>query len=272
MGIRLSAIASAHEEFKRQKGRQRRKRPNASSLPCTPCINGKTIRSEEGIAVLMNYEEISARLKACGVIPVVAIDKPELAIPLADALLEGGLPVAEITFRTPAAADVIDRIHSERPEILLGAGTVLTPDNLVLAKKSGASFGVAPGLNTQIATEARQMEFPFIPGVMTPSEIEKALSLGYRVLKFFPAEACGGLKTLKALAAPYLHVGVKFVPTGGVNLENMGEYLKFKAVLSLGGTWIALPKSISEGNWKQIRDNCHTATSLIRHLRSESNK
>jgi 2-dehydro-3-deoxyphosphogluconate aldolase/(4S)-4-hydroxy-2-oxoglutarate aldolase len=214
----------------------------------------------------MKYQELYSKLKTYGVIPVIAIENEEFAIPLADALIEGGLPVAEITFRTLAAADVIARIHSERPEILLGAGTILSLDDLALAKQSGASFGVAPGLNPQIVSEAKRMDFPFIPGVVTPTEIEKALSLENTILKFFPAAASGGLKTIKALSAPYMHVGVKFMPTGGVNIENMSEYLKSEAVLCLGGTWIAPREAIVKGEWKKIRDNCIKAKAMVHNM------
>jgi 2-dehydro-3-deoxyphosphogluconate aldolase/(4S)-4-hydroxy-2-oxoglutarate aldolase len=186
---------------------------------------------------------------------------------LADSLIEGGLPVAEITFRTPAAAKVIDRMHNERPEILLGAGTILTLDNLTLARKSGAGFGVSPGLNPGIVTEANRSGFPFIPGVVTPTEIEHALSLGAKVLKFFPAAASGGLEMINALAGPYAHTGVKFLPTGGVNLNNLEDYLRSDAVLGLGGTWIAPKEVIAAGKWAQIRENCRRTIEIVRKVR-----
>ena len=217
----------------------------------------------------MSPEDLQFDLKAYGVVPVIAIEDEESAIPLSDSLIEGGLPVAEITFRTPAAAKVIDRMHSERPEILLGAGTILTLDNLSQAKKAGAGFGVSPGLNPTVVNEASRSGFPFIPGVVTPTEIEQALALGVKLLKFFPAAASGGLEMTKALAGPYAHTGVKFLPTGGVNLNNMVEYLRSDAVLCLGGTWIAPKGAIAAGKWAQIRENCRRTVEIVRKVRGE---
>jgi 2-dehydro-3-deoxyphosphogluconate aldolase/(4S)-4-hydroxy-2-oxoglutarate aldolase len=218
---------------------------------------------------MMSSKEIYSKLSAYGVIPVIAIEEEESALPLADALIKGGLPVAEITFRTPAAAKVIARIHSERPEIILGAGTLLSLEHLSLAYTSGASFGVAPGLNPKIVIEANRLGLPFIPGTVTPTEIEQALSLGTKNLKFFPAAASGGLEMIKALAGPYAHAGIKFVPTGGVNLNNLEEYLRADIVLCLGGTWIAPREAISAGNWIQITDNCLKTMELVRNVRGQ---
>ncbi len=201
------------------------------------------------------------------VVPVIAIDDAQSAIPLADALMEGGLPVAEITFRTVAAAEVIARIAKERPSVILGAGTVLTTENLRRAKEAGARFGVAPGLNPEVVREAGTLGLPFIPGVVTPSEIEQALALGARLLKFFPSEAFGGVKVIKALAAPYAHTGVKFVPTGGVTTANLPDYLALEVVACVGGTWIASREAIAEKKWAQIRDNCKAAVELVKKVR-----
>jgi 2-dehydro-3-deoxyphosphogluconate aldolase / (4S)-4-hydroxy-2-oxoglutarate aldolase len=201
------------------------------------------------------------------VVPVIAIDDAQSAIPLADALLEGGLPVAEITFRTAAAAEVIARIAKERPSVILGAGTVLSEENLRRARDAGARFAVAPGLNPQVVSEAGQLGLPFIPGVVTPSEVEQALSLGARLLKFFPSEAFGGLKVIKALAAPYAHMGVKFMPTGGVTTANLPDYLAVEVVACVGGTWIASREAIAEKKWAQIRDNCRAAVELAKKIR-----
>lgn len=201
------------------------------------------------------------------VVPVIAIDDAQSAIPLADALMEGGLPVAEITFRTAAAAEVIARIAKERPSVILGAGTVLSVENLRRAKDAGARFGVAPGLNPDVVFEAGKIGLPFIPGVVTPSEVEQALALGARLLKFFPAEAFGGLKVIKALAAPYAHTGVKFMPTGGVTTTNLPDYLAVEVVACVGGTWIASREAIAEKKWAQIRDNCKAAVELAKKIR-----
>ena len=161
----------------------------------------------------MEQKRLFEKMEECGVVPVIAIESKELALPLADALIKGGLPVAEITFRTAAAAEVIDTLKQERPELFLGAGTILTVDQLIKAKECGAIFGVAPGLNPDVVKKAVEIGFPLFPGVMTPSEIEQGLSFGIKVLKYFPAEASGGISMLKAVSAPYGHVGVKFIPT-----------------------------------------------------------
>ena len=211
--------------------------------------------------------QIFDELSQFAIIPVIAIDDLESAIPLADALIQGGLPVAEITFRTPAAGEVIKTLHRERPELVLGAGTVISLDNLEAAKAAGARFGVAPGFNPEIVSKAAEMGLPFIPGVTTPSEIEQALKHGARVLKFFPAEASGGIGMLKSLAAPYAHTGVRFMPTGGVTLDNAAAYLANPVVLMAGGTWIAGKDLIAEKKWDTIRDNCRRARELVAKMR-----
>ncbi len=203
------------------------------------------------------------------VIPVIAIEDEAAALPLADALIEGGLPVAEITFRTDAAADVISALSRDRPELLLGAGTILSIDNLKSAIDAGAGFGVSPGLNPSIVKKAQNLGFPFVPGVVTPSDIENALGLNATLLKFFPAEASGGAKMLKALSAPYAHTGVKFVPTGGVTLENMESYLANPAVVMLGGTWIAGKALIAAEKWDTICENCRQVCKIIEKIRKQ---
>jgi 2-dehydro-3-deoxyphosphogluconate aldolase/(4S)-4-hydroxy-2-oxoglutarate aldolase len=215
----------------------------------------------------MTQEELMKSLKGYGVVPVIAIEAVDSALPLADALAEGGLPVAEITFRTAAGGEVIARIAKDRPNVILGAGTVLSLENLRAAKTAGARFGVAPGTNPDIVAEAARLGLPFIPGVVTPSEVEKALALGAKIQKFFPSEASGGVSMIKALAAPYGHTGVKFVPTGGVSLANLEEYLKNEAVLCVGGTWIATKELIKEKKWSEIRDNCRKAMEVVRRVR-----
>jgi 2-dehydro-3-deoxyphosphogluconate aldolase/(4S)-4-hydroxy-2-oxoglutarate aldolase len=202
-----------------------------------------------------------------GIVPVISIESPDAAIPLADALLEGGLPLAEITFRTAAAAEVMEAINLHRPELLVGAGTVLSQANVETAKKAGAAFGVAPGLNPDIVRRAAELSLPFVPGVCTPSEIEQALTLGCSVLKFFPAEQSGGIEMLKALVAPYGHTGVRFVPTGGVNLDNLEGYLKIDAVAAVGGTWIAKKEDLAGRRWQGIRDRCKAAVEIVRRAR-----
>ena len=195
------------------------------------------------------------------VIPVVAIENAQDAMPLVDALIEGGLPCAEITFRTAAAIDAM-RITAQRGDILVGAGTVLKIDQVKAAVDVGAQFMVSPGFNPKVVAYCVENSIPITPGISTPSDIEAALELGVEVLKFFPAEAFGGLKTLKAMSGPY--TTVKFVPTGGISPANLVEYLQFPKTLACGGTWIAKSKLISDGRFDQILSNAIEAVELVR--------
>ncbi len=215
----------------------------------------------------MSEDSILSRLKHAGVVPVIAIENVAWALPLADALLEGGLRLIEITFRTAAAAEVIRLIAAERPELTVGAGTVLNTGNLQAAKSSGAAFAVAPGLNARLVKEAQQMNFPFIPGIATPSDIESGLELGCKLLKFFPAEALGGVGMLEALSAPYRHTGVKFMPTGGISTGNLSSYLNLDTVAAVGGTWIAKKEDLVAGKWDEIRERCKAALEIVKKAR-----
>jgi 2-dehydro-3-deoxyphosphogluconate aldolase/(4S)-4-hydroxy-2-oxoglutarate aldolase len=208
-------------------------------------------------------DTIYQKIESFKVVPVVAIDNVDNALPFADALIEGGLLVAEITFRTAVAAKVIELLRGKRPELLVGAGTILTVENLLKARDSGAVFGVAPGFNQTVAETALKMNFPFSPGIMTPSNIESALMLGIKVLKYFPAEAAGGMKFLKSIYAPYAHTGVRFIPTGGINKNNAVDYLSFDAVLAVGGTWIAKRDTIASRDWQTIKKNCRDIISIL---------
>lgn len=203
------------------------------------------------------------------VVPVVGLERADSAVPLAEALSSGGLPLIEITFRTAAAADAVRAIRRELPQVLVGAGTILTLENLEAAKASGAAFAVAPGLNPQIVRQARQIGLPFIPGVATPTEIEQALSLGCQLLKFFPAEALGGVAMLEVLAAPFRHTGVRFMPTGGVNSANLISYLRLDIVAAAGGSWLAQSADISSGKWDDVRQRCREALALVAAARSQ---
>lgn len=214
-------------------------------------------------------EEIFSRIAQLGVVPVIAIENADAAIPLADALIEGGLPVVEITFRTAAAAEVIRKIAKERPKLIVGAGTVLTPANLEAAKASGAAFAVAPGLNLQTVKQAQTMGLPFMPGIATPTDIELGLSLGCKHLKFFPAEALGGVGMLEALSAPYKHTGIKFMPTGGVNTTNLESYLKVETVAAVGGTWIAKKEDLANGKWDDVKNRCKAALEIVARVRGK---
>jgi 2-dehydro-3-deoxyphosphogluconate aldolase/(4S)-4-hydroxy-2-oxoglutarate aldolase len=205
---------------------------------------------------------------SAGVVPVVALDRPEKALPLADAILEGGLRLVEITFRTAGAAQIIRQIAEKRPELIVGAGTVLTLDNLEAARQSGARFAVAPGLNPRTVQRAAELGLPFIPGVATASEIEEALFWGCTVLKFFPAEALGGLPMLKALHAPFAHTGVRFMPTGGMTPQNLESYLQAPPVAAVGGTWLTPRDDLASGNWSAISARCRQAAEQVAQIRS----
>jgi len=200
------------------------------------------------------------------VVPVIAIESSDAALLLSDALIEGGLPIAEITFRTEAAASVIRKMSQERPNLFVGAGTIVTLDNLKAAIDSGAAFGVAPGCNPKIIEAAHKENFPFVPGVCTPSDVEVALANRCKVLKFFPAGVMGGLTMLKSLIAPYGHMGVQFMPTGGVSPENLREYLTTKGVIACGGTWVATKEDISEAKWERIISRCREINTIKTQL------
>jgi 2-dehydro-3-deoxyphosphogluconate aldolase/(4S)-4-hydroxy-2-oxoglutarate aldolase len=214
----------------------------------------------------MKTSEIYKKIEELKVIPVIVIDELKSALPLASALMEGGLSIVEITFRTNVAAEAIELICDKYPQILVGAGTVLTINNLRKARDAGAKFAVAPGLNTKIVEESLKINLPFMPGVMSPSDIEVALNYQLQVLKFFPAEASGGVNYFKNVAAPYLHTGVKFIPLGGINVNNFLDYLSLGSVIAIGGTWIAKKEDIVNNNWQQIVKNCKEIKSKLQEL------
>lgn len=216
----------------------------------------------------MSMDDSLELLGMHGVVPVLAIERPETALGLADALAGGGLPVAEVTFRTAAAAEAMRTLRRERPGLLLGAGTVLTVENVEAARAAGARFLVAPGLNPVVVRKAREVGLPMIPGIQTASELEQALELGCRVLKVFPAELAGGVGLIKALSGPYGHTGVRFLPTGGVNPTNLASYLEVESVLAVGGTWIAKKDAIREEKWDTITATCREAVGIVSRTRA----
>ena len=186
------------------------------------------------------------------IVPVAVIDKLEDAVPLANALLAAGLDIIEVTFRTAAAADCVRAITQAHPGMLVGAGTLLEISQVKQARAAGAKFCVAPGLNDVVVRASLDAGMPFVPGVATASEVERGLELGCKLQKLFPADVLGGVKLLKALAGPYGHTGVKFIPLGGVNAQNMAEYLALPIVAAIGGSWIVDKKLIAEKNWTKI--------------------
>ena len=212
----------------------------------------------------MLMDNSRALFKELGIIPVVAVEQVRDASPLADTLIEGGLPCAEVTFRTQAAAHVM-RIMSQRGDIHVGAGTVVTIEQVKAALDAGARFMVSPGFNPKVVDYCLQNDIAITPGICTPSDIESALDRGLDVLKFFPAEAFGGLETLQALSGPF--PGVRFIPTGGINPRNLPEYLAFPKVLACGGTWIARSASISAGRFDEILKNVREAVEIVARCR-----
>jgi 2-dehydro-3-deoxyphosphogluconate aldolase/(4S)-4-hydroxy-2-oxoglutarate aldolase len=198
----------------------------------------------------MDIEQVATRLAAVRVVPVVTIDAAADAPGLASALAAGGLPIAEITFRTDAAAEAIRAIRVARPDVLVGAGTVLDAATVDRALDAGAEFIVAPGLNPAMVHRCLERGVAVVPGVATPTEIEAALALGLRVLKFFPAEASGGPGYLSAMSSPYR--GLRFMPTGGINPGNVAAYLALPIVVAVGGTWIATADAIRNHRWDEI--------------------
>ena len=207
------------------------------------------------------------QIAAIGVVPVIALEDARHALPLADALSEGGLEVIEVTFRTAAAIDTIRQIAQARPVMLVGAGTVLTEEQADAAKAAGARFALSPGIDRAVLAHAAQIGLPFAPGIMTPSDLQIALRANCRLVKFFPAMAAGGLNMLKNIAGPYLHTGIGFNPTGGVTRDNLTDWLCYGPVRAVGGTWIATSADIAAENWDKIRKNVAEASALVRKLR-----
>ncbi|MES2180291.1 MAG: bifunctional 4-hydroxy-2-oxoglutarate aldolase/2-dehydro-3-deoxy-phosphogluconate aldolase [Gemmatimonadota bacterium] len=207
------------------------------------------------------HAPINARLRALRVVPVIVIDDPDRAISLAESLAEGGLPCAEVTFRTEGAEKALTRIARARPDFLVGAGTVTTTEQADLALDAGAQFAVAPGMNPRVVEHCLKIGLPIYPGVCTPSDIERAMEFGLRTLKFFPAEPSGGVKYLKAIAAPY--GALEFMPTGGITRESLGSYLGYSRVVACGGSWMAPAEWITEGAFERIRDETFNVMSLV---------
>ena len=204
-------------------------------------------------------------LKEIGIVPVVVLDDAKDAAPLAEALIEGGLPCAEVTFRTAAAEESIRIMAEKYPEMLIGAGTVLTIDQVNRAVKAGAKFIVSPGLNPQVVQYCQNIGVPITPGIQTPTEIEQALSLGLDVVKFFPAEPAGGLKMIKAIAAPY--TTLTFMPTGGINAQNVKEYLAYNRILACGGSWMVKNDLVKAGDFDTIKEMTKEAAAIVKEIR-----
>ncbi|MEW2374999.1 bifunctional 4-hydroxy-2-oxoglutarate aldolase/2-dehydro-3-deoxy-phosphogluconate aldolase [Micromonospora sp. NPDC047812] len=204
---------------------------------------------------------VVAAVGAARILPVVVLDDARDGAPLADALVRGGLRCAEVTFRTDAAAEAI-RVMSERPDLLVGAGTVLTPAQVDRAVEAGARFVVTPGFSPAVVRRCQELGVPVFPGVATGTEIQMALDAGLDTVKFFPAEQLGGVGMIKALAAPYR--SVRFIPTGGVNTANLSDYLALPAVLAVGGTWMVAPDLLAAGCWDEVAARTAAAVEAAR--------
>ena len=210
------------------------------------------------------HVSIVETLAKAGIVPVIVIEREDQAVPLAQALVKGGLPVLEVTFRTNAAAGAIAAIRREVPAAIVGAGTLLTPQMVRDAKAAGAVFGVAPGFDPAVMAAAKAEGLPMCPGIATASELSQALTAGCEVVKFFPAEAAGGVKMIKNFLGAFRFTGIKFMPTGGVNTLNVADYLAVPEVICCGGTWVVPKEALASGDWATIEKLAAEAAGIAR--------
>ena len=197
-------------------------------------------------------ESLLQKLSAARVVAGFSVDRVEDAVPLAQALLAGGISVVELTLRTKAGMAAVKEISAGVPDMLLGVGTILTPEQAAQVHANGADFGVSPGLNVRVVQAAQRVGLPFAPGISTPAELEAAIEQDCRLVKFFPAEAAGGLAYLRSMAAPYAHLGIQYFPLGGLNADNMVDYLRQPNIPAIGGSWIVKKDLVDAGDWDQI--------------------
>lgn len=209
--------------------------------------------------------DVLKKISEVGILPVVVLDDAKDATKLAKALIEGGLPCAEVTFRTDAAEESIKLIAAEYPDMLVGAGTVLSVEQVKRAVNAGAKFIVSPGFDEEVVKYCLDNSIPVTPGVCTPSDVQKGYKLGLDVLKFFPAEPSGGLNMIKAIAAPYTMM--KFIPTGGINENNMEDYVKYDRILAIGGSWMVKSSLIKNGEFDKIKDMTAVAVNRVKEIR-----
>jgi len=211
--------------------------------------------------------DILKQIGEIGIVPVIAISDVEKAVPLARALAAGGIPCAEVTFRTAEGEECIRRIAAEVPEVLVGAGTVTTTEQVDRAINAGAKFLVSPGLNRNVVSYSTSKNIPIVPGCATPSEMEAAMELGIYAIKFFPAEQAGGLPYIKAVAAPYTNL--RFLPTGGINAGNLSKYIAFSKVIACGGSWMVAKELIDSSSFDEITKLCKEAVMIVRDTREK---
>ena len=210
-------------------------------------------------------KDITERFEKLGVVPVVVLEDTKDAVPLATALVEGGLPCAEVTFRTKAAAESIRLMTEQFPEMLVGAGTVLTIEQVDDAVRAGAKFIVSPGFDAEIVDYCLKNEIPVFPGCISPSEVAQAVKRGLKIVKFFPAEPAGGISMIKAMAAPY--TGIKFMPTGGINAKNLKNYLSCDKIICCGGSWMVKGDFVKAGEFDKIRELTAEVHKLVESIR-----
>ena len=210
--------------------------------------------------------EILKKITEIGIVPVISISDVEKAIPLAEALMAGGIPCAEITFRTAEGEECIRRIAKQVPEVLLGAGTILTKDQANRAKEAGAKFVVSPGFNPKVVKYCVKNGILMLPGCSTPTDMEAAMGFGLDTVKFYPAELGGGLPYIKACAAPY--TGLKFMPSGGINADNLGKYMAFNKVVACGGSWMVSKELLDAGNFDEITRLSKEAVQIVKTARN----
>ena len=213
-------------------------------------------------------EEILQRLEKTGAVAGFSVDKVEHAVPLTKALLAGGIDAIELTLRTASAMDALREICEHVPGMLVGVGTILTPETAVQVKDAGADFGVAPGMNPRVIRAAQEASLPFAPGITTPSDLEAAIEMGCRFVKFFPAEASGSIPYLRSMSAPYKHLGIRYFPLGGLNAENMLDYLKEDNVPAIGGSWIVKKDMVLNEDW----DGITARAAQVRRILDEAGK
>ena len=213
----------------------------------------------------IRMKDLAERFHEVGVVPVVVLEDVKDAVPLAQALVEGGLPCAEVTFRTAAAEESIRLMTEKFPEMLVGAGTVLTTEQVDAAVKAGAKFIVSPGFDPEIVDYCLKKEIPVLPGCISPSEVAQAVKRGLKTVKFFPAEQAGGVAMIKAMAAPY--TGLKFMPTGGINATNVKEYLAYDKILACGGSWMVKGSLVEAGEFDKIEAMTKEAVEIVKEVR-----
>ncbi len=207
------------------------------------------------------------RFRRTGVVAVMIVDDPDRAVRLAKALLDGGVDIMELTLRTPQALECLSAIVKKVPEMLAGAGTILFPEQVDQVVEAGAAFGVSPGTNPVVIRRADQLDLPFAPGVATPTDIDVAVQAGCRILKFFPAEHSGGLNMLASIKAPYAHLGLQYIPLGGVTTSNLAVWLSDPDVLAVGGSWLANKEAIESGRWHEITQASRAAREIVTMVR-----